>query len=252
MISMPETLHDKINIFGYNYNIIYCNTLAEVDTDGKDEIWGEVYFDKREIRLFNNNKNFDMWQVLWHEIFHVLARIFHIDDENVEEEDNEILKRKKAKFLETLVDGFALGVTKVLFDNKLKFIDKENNGVAFLPLHHINIFGYVYFIESFKVLKDVSPTKKYMVEGCTSFQNQIIRIYNNGKSFSTWQILWHEIFHVISHCINLDYFTVEEEKDDKLKILKKEYLESLIDKFALGVINILFDNKLDFSKNFHE
>lgn len=241
---IPEAMPDKINIMGYIYDVKYCDNKFEVNQEKEKELLGEVNFDHRRIGIFNNNKSFDMWQIVWHEVFHIFARIFHLDNESVKEEDNDDLKRQKAKFIEDAIDACALGVTKICFDNKLNFTDRS---ITTLP-KHLLILGYDYDIHYFNDLKKVSPDKKYTVEGCANFQNQTMRIFDNGKIFPTWQILWHEIFHKIIHIENLDMASVEEDKDDDLKLEKAKYVEAMTDKFGLGTINVLFDNKLDYSR----
>lgn len=113
-----KTLPKQVTILGYPYTIIYCTKKSDVDSDSEEELLGEVKFSEKEIRIFDNGKNLDVWQTLWHEIFHVFIRLFNLDAEDVEEEDNEKLKRLKAKYLERLVDLFALGMLNISFDNK--------------------------------------------------------------------------------------------------------------------------------------
>jgi len=120
MNSLPK----KLKILGYTYNILYFKNMLEVDPDGKEEFWGHVSQLTKQIRIYDNGDYFTMWHSLWHEVGHVITTLFHLDDSEVEEDNNEKLMSLKAKYIEKMVDAFALCIVNVCFDNKLEFNKK--------------------------------------------------------------------------------------------------------------------------------
>lgn len=53
--------------------------MEDVDVYGKDKLWGQIDYDSRSIRIFDDGKKLeDLLQTLIHEILHGLLDTLHI------------------------------------------------------------------------------------------------------------------------------------------------------------------------------
>lgn len=94
----------EINILGKIYKIIYVDNPAEVDIHRRESLWGQVDYWTRTIRIYDNGRNIeDIWESIIHESLHAIASL---------------LKIKLSKE-ENVVDLLAMGLTDMLFRNKL-------------------------------------------------------------------------------------------------------------------------------------
>lgn len=94
----------RINIVGYEYKIKYLKTCTVNGVESN----GATLFDKMVIYVATDGRNeADIYQVLMHEILHIVQRHLRIPvprDEEIEEQ---------------VVDGFAVGIAQVFLNNKL-------------------------------------------------------------------------------------------------------------------------------------
>jgi len=70
MIQLP----DKINIMGTPYTVVYCEKASDVDSHGKEALWGHIdYWDCVIRALKGNRPTVEIWKTLMHEILHGIA-----------------------------------------------------------------------------------------------------------------------------------------------------------------------------------
>src|SRR3972149_4241215 len=70
----------KINILGIEYGVTYCETMKEVDVDGKDALLGQIEYWTRKIRLYEKDRTpEDIMITLLHEIFHAIDYDLKLD-----------------------------------------------------------------------------------------------------------------------------------------------------------------------------
>lgn len=72
----------SINLLGIPYKIILVENASEVDSQGRQILWGQIDFWKREIRILNRGRSKeDMFETLFHEILHGIISELHLKGE---------------------------------------------------------------------------------------------------------------------------------------------------------------------------
>lgn len=104
----------------------------------------------------------------------------------------------------------------------LKLCSKEN----ILKLSKIKILGKLYTIFYPKTQVEVNTTGNEPLFGEISYVKEEIRIFGGLSEFDRFHVLLHEVIHGIS------------------KMLELRLNERAIDLLALGIANVLIDNKL--------
>lgn len=80
----------KVNILGRIYKIEYKDSPCEVDSKGRESLWGQIDPWDRVIRIYDKNKSDEeIFEILLHEIMHGL--FIDLNLENMEEEDHNLL-----------------------------------------------------------------------------------------------------------------------------------------------------------------
>lgn len=72
-------LPSKVNILGIEYTVKYFSKPSDVDVHGYESLWGQTDYWTRTIRIYNKNRPIeDVWQTLFHEIFHAVSQALHL------------------------------------------------------------------------------------------------------------------------------------------------------------------------------
>lgn len=105
-----KKLPKEVNVLGTKYKIIYFDNPSEVDTFKKNQLWGQVVFWDRNIRVYKANRNpEDIWITIFHEVLHIIIEELHL---NLFPEDTQNVEEEKA------VSLISLALGDVLFRNK--------------------------------------------------------------------------------------------------------------------------------------
>ena len=62
----------KLNIAGKPYKVTYCKSMADVDPSGEEMLWGWHSSTRREIRVYSDCSEADLWDTLLHEADHAI------------------------------------------------------------------------------------------------------------------------------------------------------------------------------------
>lgn len=94
---------EYINILGKDYKVIYCDSASDVDTDGRQMLWGQVDYWTRTIRIYDNKcLNGDVLHRILHEILHAIVSQLNIDsitNSSTEEDDIDMISLALADVL---------------------------------------------------------------------------------------------------------------------------------------------------------
>lgn len=105
----------------------------------------------------------------------------------------------------------------------------------------IKIMSKTYTIKYHKNPSEVDIHNRESLWGQVDFWSQSIRIYKGeNKEDDIWHTILHEILHVISNELHI-------EVSESGKLNSKDN-EKVIDLLSLGLLSVLKENKLDFSK----
>lgn len=103
---------DVINILGIKYQILYVDKPSEVDTFKRESLWGQVDYWTRTIRIYDNGRSDeDVWQIILHEVLHVIAEGLKLKALSNEKNHDEL-------------DILALALTDTIFRNQWFSIKK--------------------------------------------------------------------------------------------------------------------------------
>jgi hypothetical protein len=73
-------LPNSIIICGIEYKMIYFDSAIEVDEEKRSALYGQIVYDKREIRILKGNRKYnDILQTIMHEIMHAIDDILLLD-----------------------------------------------------------------------------------------------------------------------------------------------------------------------------
>ncbi len=101
---------------------------------------------------------------------------------------------------------------------------------------NITILGIPYKIEYCDIPSSVDVHKRESLWGQIDPWTKTIRIYNGARQPQIiWQVIWHELLHGITEILNIGF-----KEDDE---------DTIIDRLALGLNDILIRNKLNFQEN---
>lgn len=104
-------LPSKIEIFGIPYTVVLLEHASSVHTEGKQALWGQIDYWKREIRIFSKGRSKeDLIETMFHEIFHSIITHLHLKGEIKDDED---------ETNEALVETIALSFFDILKRNNL-------------------------------------------------------------------------------------------------------------------------------------
>jgi hypothetical protein len=83
---------DRVNIFGKEYKIIYCDKAGDVDKDGYAALWGQIDYWTCTIRIYDNGELPDeaIFESIIHEILHGVAVDLKLKCFNGDEGHNEL------------------------------------------------------------------------------------------------------------------------------------------------------------------
>lgn len=106
----------------------------------------------------------------------------------------------------------------------------------------IKILGITYKIEYVANASEVDIHKRRSLWGQIDFWTRTIRVFSDKREkFDLWQTLLHEIIHGIISSLSLEKFIkTDTDVEDTTE-------EDLVDLLSLGILNVLVENKLDFS-----
>lgn len=96
---------NSVNVLGVEYKIEYTDKPSDVDLYKRASLWGQVDLWTRTIRIYDNGRPAeDVWQTIFHEIFHCIADELKLKALAKDENHDEL-------------DVLALAMTDVLFRN---------------------------------------------------------------------------------------------------------------------------------------
>lgn len=99
---------DKIVVLGISYTVEYKDNPAEVDSQKRSSLWGQVDYWDRSIRVYAKDKDDeDVWGTIFHEVLHIIAEEFNIS----------ALRDCTDKKTHEELDLLSLALTDVLFRN---------------------------------------------------------------------------------------------------------------------------------------
>jgi hypothetical protein len=102
-------LPTSIKILDVTYTIEYVDKPSDVDIFKRRALWGQCDFWTRTIRVYRDNRQpEDVWQTLWHEIFHAICEKLDLEKREIGRLNDD----------EHLIDLLATGINSVLFDNR--------------------------------------------------------------------------------------------------------------------------------------
>ena len=103
---------ERLNILGIPHTVTYYDKPSDVDSNGRESLWGEIDYWKRAIRIYDNKSNInDIWECITHEVLHGIGHIMHLDFLNNCKDDD--------------LDLLALALTDFLFRNDLIKLDNK-------------------------------------------------------------------------------------------------------------------------------
>ena len=101
----------RINILGVQYQVIYFDNPAEVDSERRKALWGQVDYWTRTIKVYDNGRpTTDIWKTIIHEIIHAIGAATHRDEFN-------------SACDEDAIDCLALGLMDVFTRNRWLIIE---------------------------------------------------------------------------------------------------------------------------------
>jgi hypothetical protein len=95
----------------------------------------------------------------------------------------------------------------------------------------INVLGKIYSVIYCKTTQEVDVFKRSVLLGQVDFETVTIRVFDSGNESSMFQTLLHEVFHAITTDLHIN------------TILKAADVEDVIDLLALGMNDIMTQNK---------
>ena len=73
-------LPEKLNILGTEYNVLYFNKSSDVDTHGKEPLWGQFIREDRQIRIMSGSRStIEILQTIIHEMIHAILEDMRTD-----------------------------------------------------------------------------------------------------------------------------------------------------------------------------
>lgn len=100
-MNYPET----VNILGTTYRIAYCDQALDVDCDHKLQMWGQINFWTRTIRIYAHERQAaDIWHTLLHEVLHGIQEALHMQKVSLEDDN--------------VIDVLAITLSDVLLRNE--------------------------------------------------------------------------------------------------------------------------------------
>lgn len=97
----------SINILGIEYKILYFDKAGDVDTRGRDALWGQTDPWTRTIRIHDNCRpQGDIGQTIFHEVLHEICGQL-----NIEANKGELRSQEK------VIELLSLGIADVCFRN---------------------------------------------------------------------------------------------------------------------------------------
>ena len=75
---------DKLNIQSVIYTIKYFKSKKEVDIEQKNDLYGLVIWEDKEIRIYKSKNDIETLQILLHEIIHIINDMHGLKEREVE------------------------------------------------------------------------------------------------------------------------------------------------------------------------
>lgn len=102
----------SLNIFGKEYDIVYCDNPSDVDFNKRTSLWGQLDSWTRTIRIFDNNrKDGDITETIMHEIIHAI--VMELNIKTIQNADD----------FEEIVELLGIGIADTLTRNNLLKIE---------------------------------------------------------------------------------------------------------------------------------
>jgi hypothetical protein len=79
---------EKVNILGIEYSITYVDKPSDVDSYGRESLWGQIDYWDRSIRVYDKGRaEEDIFHTILHEVLHGIAETLNLEINEPERHD---------------------------------------------------------------------------------------------------------------------------------------------------------------------
>ena len=113
-----RNLPDEIVIYGIPYEVVYHDSMTELDRMGTKKLYGRLVPDDSQMHIYRGRRHTkSIWKTIWHEIFHEILDSNRI---NLTDESNDD---------EQIINMLSVATNDILFRNKLNFSEEKNGKI---------------------------------------------------------------------------------------------------------------------------